>query len=204
MPEALDQYKDHSLTKDDLEKLEAYIKRARELIEPLRDELKAIVKLKRAKRLAKIAEKQADDLDNPRWLDELPDLYGNHQIIPLDWQPSPRTVEWVRKLVKEREITIDLSWLVAEFVTYWRGRGRVMANWQQAFRNNVLQKLGRGFPLGPPQGIGSGRPITRTNRVFDRPAEVRKQRLNDFDEEAARILGSRSGGKTDGPVGKGD
>ena len=116
---------------------------------------------------------------------------------------------WIRTVLQEQGVAFDLDWMIAEFVTFWRSRARPMASWQQAFRNNVLQKLARGMSLAPPKrnraGPGS-RPNTRHTRIWDRSAELRKQRLADFDQEARDIVdrSDRDGRSPDGPMGKDD
>ncbi len=113
----------------------------------------------------------------------LPEIYGNHQIIPEDWYPARQTVAWVRDELGKRKVAYDLRWLVAEFVSYWRSQERTRANWQQAFRNNILVKLSRGIPLAPAKGSNG------PGRVYDKQSELTKQRLADFDREAWDILG---------------
>jgi hypothetical protein len=117
----------------------------------------------------------------------LPGIYGNHRIIPEDWQPTARTLEWATHYLQEQAVAFDMPWLVAEFVSFWRSRAKAMASWQQAFRNNILMKHARGIPLAPPHprtgpGTGSGR--VPGERIYDRSAELRRQRLADFDLEA--------------------
>ena len=137
----------------------------------------------------------------------LPDLYGNHMIIPEDWKPAPRTAQWAIHYLQTEGVAFDMAWLVAEFVSYWRSRAKAMASWQQAFRNNILMKHGRGVPLAPtrqngPRGGGAG---SGNGRVFDRNAELRRQRLDDFDDEARNLGRSRPDRpQADRPVGEDD
>jgi hypothetical protein len=195
MAKALGEPADQGLSREELEKLERYIERAR-LVTPLhRDELKAVVQLSRAARKFK-----GNGAAQPAIM---PEIYGNHMVVPEDWRPSSGTEDWMRGELKERGVDFDLDWVVAEFVSYWRSRGKPMANWQQCFRNNVLTKLGRGIALAPQAGLG--RPVTHTRRVYDRGAELAKQQLGDFDQHAERILRSRRGrGKAAEPLGPAD
>ena len=192
MPKAMD-FDPVKLARADLARLLSYIQRARRTSDPERLELKAIINLERALRAApaprspnpagitatasgasrRAAPALAREREAP-----LPEIYGNHQLIPVDWRPSVNTVAWTEECLGGRKVAYDLNWLIAEFVTYWRGQGRTRANWQQAFRNNVLVKLSRGIPLAPARGANGPR------RVYDKQAELTKQRLADFDRES--------------------
>jgi hypothetical protein len=190
------------LTRDDLRMLLHYIERARVNAPLRREELKALVQLKRAVR--KTGGALAMDMDYFE-LDEptprtpaVPDIYGNFSQIPEDWRPSPRTMKWLELELQQQKVTYDIRWLVQEFVTYWRSRGKALANWQQAFKHNILQKLARGMSFAPGQGnVGPGWPRTRSVRIFDRAAELREQRLADFDRETHKLIDSGGPGKTD-------
>ena len=210
MPKALGFAPDRGLSAEDLEILVSYIERARLATKPKRRELKPMVNLARVARLARrVEEQELEAAPEPVGEPVLPELYGNHMLIPPDWRPSERTIAWTMTTLQEQGVGFDLDWMIAEFVTFWRSRARPMASWQQAFRNNVLQKLARGMSLAPPKrnraGPGS-RPETRYNRIFDRNAELRKQRLADFDQEARDIVdrSDRDGRSPDGPMGKDD
>lgn len=52
-------------------------------------------------------------------------------LCPEDWQPLP----------KDREAVVsaglDADAIVHDFVNYWRAEGKLMADWNAAFRNNV-------------------------------------------------------------------
>jgi len=192
------------LTQKELEALLRYIKRAREKIPAIVDEMAAMVKLKRIVRGNAVME--AFDLDEPEQSRQsVPDIYGNYQPIPEDWRPSPRTQHWLEDELYRQGIHYDLNWLVEEFVAYWRARGQRLASWQQAFKHNILTKLARGMSCAPGQGpdVGPGWPRTKTNRVFDRAAELRSQRLADFDDEARDIVDAAGSGKApDKPLGE--
>jgi hypothetical protein len=177
-------------------------------LQPRRDELKALVNAKRALRRVPTPPAERGEASVPSVPTEeraLPEIYGNHMIIPEDWKPAPRTAEWAIHYLQDAGVAFDMSWLVAEFVSYWRSRAKAMASWQQAFRNNILMKHGRGVPLAPtrqngPRGAGAG-----NGRVFDRNAELRRQRLDDFDDEARNLGRSRPDRpRADRPVGEDD
>jgi len=190
------------LRRDDLEQLLKYIERARGKAPLHREELKALVQLKRAVRVARgdITMEYVDfQLDEPTpRVHAVPDIYGNFSQIPEDWQPSPRTMKWLEVELKRQHVSYDIRWLVQEFVTYWRSRGKALASWQQAFKHNILQKLARGMSFAPGQGsVGPGWPRTKTNRVFDRAAALREQRLADFDKEAHDIIDGSAAGPGD-------
>jgi hypothetical protein len=183
-------------------------------LQPLRNELKALVNAKRALRRVPTppAEHGEAPAPTPLTVEEraLPELYGNHMIIPEDWRPAPRTAEWAIHYLQQRGVRFDMAWLVAEFITYWRSRARVMASWQQCFRNNILKKHGSilkkhgsGVPLAPyPNGPRNG---SGNGRVYDRNAELRRQRLDDFDDEARNLGRSRADRpQADGSVGEDD
>jgi hypothetical protein len=197
------------LSAEDLEILVSYVERARLATKPERRELKPMVNLARAARLARHEEEQELAVPEPVGEPILPELYGNHMLIPSDWRPSERTIAWTMTTLQEQGVVFDFDWIIAEFVTFWRSRAKPMANWQQAFRNNVLQKLARGLSLAPPKRNGSGPgvgPETRYTRIWDRSAELCKQRLADFDQEARDIVdrSDRDGRSPDGPVGEDD
>jgi len=160
-------------------------------VHPKRDELKALVNAKRALRRVPtpLAEHGEAPAPTAPVVEEraLPALYGNHMVIPEDWRPAPQTADWAMHYLHETGVAFDMGWLVAEFITYWRSRARAMANWQQAFRNNILTKHARGIPLAPPRprtGPGAGNGRVPGERIYDRSAELRRQRLADFDLEA--------------------
>jgi hypothetical protein len=207
------------LDSGDLNAILAYVARIRSLkvalderdkmasLQPLRNELKALVNAKRALRRVPTppAEHGEAPAPTPPTVEEraLPELYGNHMIIPEDWRPAPRTAEWAIHYLQQRGVPFDMAWLVAEFITYWRSRARVMASWQQCFRNNILKKHGSGVPLAPyPNGPRNG---SGNGRVYDRNAELRRQRLDDFDDEARNLGRSRADRpQADGSVGEDD
>jgi hypothetical protein len=207
----------------DLNSILAYVARIRSLkvalderdkmasLQPLRNELKALVNAKRALRRVPTPPAEhgeAPTLTSPTMEERaLPDLYGNHMIIPEDWRPAPRTAEWAIHYLQTEGVAFDMAWLVAEFVSYWRSRAKAMASWQQAFRNNILMKHGRGVPLAPTRQNGprSGGAGSGNGRVYDRNAELRRQRLDDFDDEARNLGRSRPDRPApNGPVGKDD
>ena len=200
MPRPVDQpARDGSLGREELELLQAYIERAQVLEQPSGAESKAIVVLKRTLREIKKKEREERSWMPPP---EVAQLYGNYQLIPFDWRPSTEIAHWLDKQMQAAKAEYDLEWLVAEFISYWRGRGQRRANWQQAFRNNILQKLGRGMSFGPAKGNGSepGWPRTTQGRIWDRGAELRKQRLEDFDREASQIVDDAKPGERDEPT----
>ena len=156
---------------------------------PRRDELKALVNARRALRRVPTPPAESGEAPSPPIREErvLPKLYGNHMVIPEDWRPAPQTADWVIHYLHETGVAFDMGWLVAEFITYWRSRAKAMGNWQQAFRNNILTKHARGIPLAPPHprtGPGAGNGRVPGERIYDRSAELRRQRLADFDLEA--------------------
>jgi hypothetical protein len=191
------------LTGEDLKRLLSYIERARVSAPLRREELKALVQLKRAIRKmggASVMDLDYFELDEPTPRQPaVPDIYGNFSQIPEDWQPSPRTMKWLEAEMGRQKMDYDIRWLVQEFVTFWRSRGKALANWQQAFRHSILQKLARGMSFGPGQqgNVGPGWPRTRTLRVFDRAAALREQRLADYDREAHDIVDGSGAGKAD-------
>jgi DnaT DNA-binding domain len=214
MPEKMEVDTDHPVQLDsgDLNAILNYIARLRALkvgldskgkhasLQPTRDELKALVNAKRALRRVPTppAERGEAPAPTPPTVDDraLPDLsefYGNHRVIPEDWRPAPRTAQWAIHYLQTEGVAFDMAWLVAEFVSYWRSRAKAMASWQQAFRNNILMKHGRGVPLAPTRQSGprSGGAGSGNGRVFDSNAELRRQRLDDFDDEARNLGRSR-------------
>ena len=179
-------------------------------LQPNRDELKALVNAKRALRRVPTPPAEHGEAPAPTspTMEEraLPDLYGNHMVIPEDWRPAPRTAEWAIHYLQATGVAFDMAWLVAEFISYWRSRAKAMASWQQAFRNNILMKHGRGVPLAPTRQNGPAPKWRSGNgRVFDRNAELRRQRLDDFDDEARNLGRSRPDRpQADRPVGEDD
>jgi hypothetical protein len=209
------------LDSGDLNAILAYVARIRSLkvalderdkvasLQTLRNELKALVNAKRALRRVPTppAEHGEAPAPTPPTVEEraLPELYGNHMIIPEDWRPAPRTAKWAIHYLQQRGVPFDMAWLVAEFISYWRSRAKAMASWQQAFRNNILTKLGRGIPLAPARENDEERIRSRPRRIFDRNAELRRQRLDDFDDEARNLGRSRADRpQADGSVGEDD
>jgi DnaT DNA-binding domain len=206
MPEKMEIDTAHPVELDsgDLTAILGYIARIRALkaavddqdkpagLQPRRDELKALVNARRALRRAPISSPAgpAGAPSPPPPAEEggvLPELYGNHGIIPEDWRPAPRTAEWAIHYLQEQGVAFDMAWLVAEFISYWRGREKAMASWQQAFRNNILTKHARAIPLAPPHprtGPGAGNGRVPGERIYDWSAELRRQRLAHFDLEA--------------------
>jgi hypothetical protein len=191
MPEKMEIDTAHPVELDsgDLTAILGYIARIRALkaavddqdkpadLQPRRDELKALVNARRALRRAPISSPAgpAGAPSPPPPAEEggmLPELYGNHGIIPEDWRPAPRTAEWAIHYLQKQGVAFDMVWLVAEFISYWRGREKAIASWQQAFRNNILTKHARGIPLAPP----SKNRTWRRKRPGPRRAHLRPER----------------------------
>ena len=213
MPEPLDVDPDQlvELDRADLNAIFAYIARIRSLtivfdhqgkpvsLEPRREQLKALVNAGRAlRRVPARSPAERDGAPSSNVQERaLPQLYGNNMIIPRDWEPAPATAGWAMHYLQAAGVGFDMAWLVQEFVSYWRARGKPMANWQQAFKHNILTKHGRGGSLAPARN-GNG-------RLHDRAAELRRQRLDDFDAEARDLAGSGTDRPpADGVVGKDD
>lgn len=178
-------------------------------LHPKRTELKALVNARRALR-RRVPSPPAGRGEAPPPMGEervLPELYGNHMVIPEDWRPAPQTADWAMHYLQGTGVAFDMAWLVAEFITYWRSRAKSMANWQQAFRNNILTKHARGIPLAPPYprtGPGAGSARVPGERIYDRSAELRRQRLADFDLEARYRRSDSVGASPHRPVGPDD
>jgi len=211
MPQTLDvnPHQRVELDSRDLNAILAYIARIRSLtivfdhegkpvgLEPRREQLKALVNAVRALRRApnsppaeRAGAPSSDSVPRDFVHKEraLPELYGNHLIIPKDWQPAPATAEWALHYLQSAGVGFDMAWLVAEFVSYWRSCEKPRANWQQAFKNNILTKHGRGGSLAPAPSREGGQNGAHgagdSGRVYDRSAQLRRQRLDDFDAEA--------------------
>jgi hypothetical protein len=55
--------------------------------------------------------------------------------IPDPFRLEESDFAWAKKNAP----SVDVEHTTKEFVTYWRGRGDVMANWKQTWRNRMLQ-----------------------------------------------------------------
>lgn len=65
---------------------------------------------------------------------------------------------------------VDVDAKLAEFVTYWRGVGKPMKDWDQTWRNGMLKQ--QGFAERDSARFVNGKPLTRTEQNMTVVAEI--------------------------------